>query len=382
MPKLGPVFLIASTAIILLSFGALCYLMKSVNPKAKAPETGRRLISIDAPFLTELLHSDNLDYGLEKVPDMTTITITEKSFTKSRLHSFSSGDAVQSLVPPVFQVTEIITNNTHEANISKVLAPVKGQRRSIREHDELLIDEIPSSLILNIVDHDGYSKVIIKLGAARVDKKRSRKRSFNNKKSSSLKKDNSNDYNKTVIVLDLTESNILNIIGDSLTLGGLNDVEFVMTNNELELQNISYSNSTDFLHTNKGTFKELREELYQDDNTNGTNSLNLLAEGNLTNVTDFQAYESVTTPINKLTLENNTLEATENIESNNNVTRPSDQYINEITSTESILHLLIKEETLKNIVVNENDPFPSSQESVTEELVTIENSDEIVQNKI
>ncbi|XP_047510519.1 uncharacterized protein LOC125053272 [Pieris napi] len=233
MAKIGPIFLIAIAAVILLLFGVLCYLMKTVNPKP-IPENARRYSSQIIPFTDELRQNGNLEYGLEKLPE--NVTIYVKPSTESNIQSFSSDNAV--IVVPI---GSNITNNSHvKDNITSendsLLSNIKGQRRSIKYDDEYLnLINIPSSLILNLRDYAG-PKIIINLSPENSNK-RGRKRSSSKEKG----------YNKTVIVLEVNESILLNLIGNTVDVNTFDEEEPNIINNELTFENMTFNHLTENL---------------------------------------------------------------------------------------------------------------------------------------
>lgn len=59
MVKLCPIFIIATTVIILMSFGVLCYLLRTINPKP-IPENARKHDSVGSNPVRFINHNYNM----------------------------------------------------------------------------------------------------------------------------------------------------------------------------------------------------------------------------------------------------------------------------------------------------------------------------------
>ncbi|XP_022127006.2 uncharacterized protein LOC111001419 [Pieris rapae] len=236
MVKLGPVFLIATATIVVFCFGLLCFLMRSVNPKP-IPENARRYSSQVIPFTEELQQNGNLDYGLEKLP--ANVTVHVKPSTESNIQSFSSDNAIISVpVGPNIRnnthVKDNITSENETTDMDSILSNIKGQRRSIKYDDEYLnLIKIPSSLILNLRDYAG-PKIVINLSPESINK-RGRKRSYSQEKV----------YNKTVIVIEVDESILLNVISNTVDGNTFDEEQPNMTKDELSFENMTFNHLTE-----------------------------------------------------------------------------------------------------------------------------------------
>ncbi|XP_045519466.1 uncharacterized protein LOC123711097 [Pieris brassicae] len=325
MPKISPVFLIATAAVILLCFGVLCYLMKAVNPKPN-PENARRYSSQIIPFTEELRQNGNLDYGLEKLPE--NVTVHVKPPTERNIQSFSSDNAV------IFVPIGPNMNNSHVKNniTSENETNIKGQRRSIKYDDEYLdLIKIPSSLILNLRDYAG-PKIIINLSPESINK-RGRKRSSSKEKG----------YNKTVIVLEVNESILLNVIGN--TEDTFDEKEPNMIKNELSFDNM--------------TFNHLTENLINDliNSTTIPEYIIVNSDASSFNTTMFADDQSETSDV----IEKVTFSSTEKITFNDTTDHASTLELDKTTTAinDLVVDLLMQGETLKdtpprNNIMNDN----------------------------
>ncbi|CAF4959102.1 unnamed protein product [Pieris macdunnoughi] len=326
MAKLGPVFLIATAAIILLLFGVLCYLMRTVNPKP-IPENARRYSSQIIPFTEELRQNGNLEYGLEKLPE--NVTVHVKPSTESNIQPFSSDNAVV-VVPLGSNITnnshvkDNITSENETTDMDSLLSNIKGQRRSIKYDDEYFnLIKIPSSLILNLRDYAG-PKIIINLSPENSNK-RGRKRSSSKEKG----------YNKTVIVLEVNESILLNLMGNTVDVNTFDEEEPNIINNELSFENMTFNHLTENLINDLINTTTIPDTIV---NSDASSFNTTMFSKDLSETTDFIENDPTFTSTEKITFNDTTDPISSTLELDKTTTGLNDL----------VVDLLMQGETLKD----------------------------------
>ncbi|XP_045494020.1 putative uncharacterized protein DDB_G0293878 [Colias croceus] len=365
----GQIFIVATSGIILVSFGALCYLMTIVNPKPlkTSPEETRRYSSVDTLYVNDFfLPSDNVEYGLEKVPEGYAEMINITQYPVTRIMPYVQGPPgtiTKRVMPPVFpkiNYTNIKNNFTRSNNETNAYYSNRGQRRSIRDQNDIgnHINN-PSALILKIVDEDGIQKIEIKVGSKSMNKKKARKYRSSSHKTNSQhsrrNKTNLANQNDTedIVILASNDTIVLNIIGDSVILSGANKVKIVDSDDNIKTDNATRNDTASFRNDMGG---DANNSLDEKENFRMFDLLKVKEENSVNKSVvniDEHLNETGILSVNSKNLTNNIL----NYEVDDKNSKSVRRGVKDVKNNNSVVDLLILEDSLRGALINENEPF-------------------------
>ncbi|VVC97490.1 unnamed protein product, partial [Leptidea sinapis] len=221
----GKAMIVSFAIVLLITFGVMVFLMTTINPQP-VPNGRRFEFIVEKYYEGDANQDDGFQYGLEKVSNEYKLSgIDIKIDNAAYKHDIIYDKNIQYVVPPIWpdeNDTVFIQEKGNKVNKTlkefKLVPPIKGYRRSIQDKVHRNRN-CANSLVLKIVDDNGYPKIEIKMGrkynsknSSKIYRRQRDKNEFNNLSSAIH---NSDYIEENFIPVEVNDGIVLNIVGGS-----------------------------------------------------------------------------------------------------------------------------------------------------------------------